>query len=53
MPDTITITDNRTGQSFEVPIEDGAIRATALRQLGLASYDPAFLNTASVRSAIT
>jgi citrate synthase len=60
MPDTLTITDNRTGRTFEVPIEDGAIRATALRQAtaegddqGLASYDPAYLNTASVRSAIT
>jgi citrate synthase len=59
-PDTLTITDNRTGNSFEVPIEDGAIRATALRQAklaeddhGVVSYDPAFLNTASVRSAIT
>jgi citrate synthase len=60
MPDTLTITDNRTGTTFEVPIEDGAIRATALRQAsvsagdhGLVSYDPAYLNTASVRSAIT
>src|SRR3954451_24365523 len=53
MPDTLTITDNRTGATREVPIEDGAIRATALRELGLVSYDPAFLNTASVRSAIT
>jgi len=60
MAETVTITDNRTGRSFEVPIEDGAIRATALRQLktgeddfGLLSYDPAFLNTASTRSAIT
>ena len=60
MPDTITITDNRTGRTIEVPIEDGAIRANALRQLkvddadfGLMSYDPAFLNTASVTSAVT
>jgi citrate synthase len=53
MSETVTITDNRTGEQVEVPIEDGAIRATALKQLGLASYDPAFLNTASVRSAIT
>ena len=53
MADTVTITDNRTGEQVEVPIEDGAIRATALKQLGLASYDPAFLNTASVRSTIT
>ncbi|MGZ4388015.1 MAG: citrate synthase [Gaiellaceae bacterium] len=53
MPETITITDNRTGAQVEVPIEDGAVRATSLKELGLASYDPAFLNTASVRSAIT
>src|SRR5512141_360869 len=53
MPDTITVTDNRTGAVHELPIEDGAIRATGLRALGLTSYDPAFLNTASVRSAIT
>jgi len=56
----LTITDGRTGRSFEVPIEDGTIRATAFREakieeddFGLMSYDPAFLNTASVRSAIT
>jgi citrate synthase len=60
MPETLTITDNRTGRTYEVPIEQGAIRATALRQIklddddfGILSYDPAFLNTASTRSAIT
>ena len=53
MPETLTVTDNRTGQSVEAPIEDGAIRATALKEVGLMSYDPAFLNTASVRSEIT
>ncbi|GIU96092.1 MAG: citrate synthase [Gaiellaceae bacterium] len=60
MADTLTVTDNRTGKTVELPIIDGAIRATGLRQLtlddedfGLMSYDPAFLNTASVRSAIT
>jgi citrate synthase len=60
MPETLTITDNRTGRAYKAPLEDGAIRATALRQIkvtdddfGLMSYDPAFLNTASVRSAIT
>jgi citrate synthase len=60
MPDTLTITDNRTGRSYEVPILDGAVSATALRQIklddgdfGLMSYDPAFLNTASTRSSIT
>ena len=57
---TLSITDNRTGASYQIPIEEGAIRASALRQIkvdeddfGLMSYDPAFLNTASVRSAIT
>jgi citrate synthase len=56
----LSVTDRRTGRSYELPIEDGAIRATALRQIkaseddfGLLSYDPAFLNTASCRSAIT
>ena len=60
MPETITVTDNRTARSLDVPIEDGAVRATALAQAtvaeddpGLLSYDPAFLNTAAVRSAIT
>jgi len=54
VPDeTLTIRDNRTGGEVEVPIVDGTIRATDLRELGLTSYDPAFLNTASCRSAIT
>jgi len=60
MPDTLTITDNRTGKQYEIPVTDGAIRATDLRQLkvdgddvGLATYDPAFMNTASCRSRIT
>jgi len=51
--DTLTIRDNRTGEEIEVPIVDGTIHATDLRKLGLTSYDPAFLNTASCRSAIT
>jgi citrate synthase len=58
--DTLTVTDNRTGQSYEIPIADGAVRATDLRQIktgdadfGLMTYDPAFMNTASCRSAIT
>jgi len=58
--DTLTITDNRTGRTYEVPIEDGTVRATALRNIkvderdfGVMSYDPAFMNTASCRSAIT
>jgi citrate synthase len=60
MPDTLTITDNRTGKSYELPIQDGTIRAAALREIkvdaedfGLMAYDPAFMNTASCRSAIT
>jgi citrate synthase len=57
---TLTITDNRTGRSHVVPITDGAIRATDLRKIrsgpddpGLLSYDPAFMNTGSTRSALT
>ncbi|HJW59655.1 MAG TPA: citrate/2-methylcitrate synthase, partial [Actinomycetota bacterium] len=57
---TLSVTDNRTGRTYEIPIEDGAIRALALRDIkvgeddfGLLSYDPAFMNTASCRSAIT
>ncbi len=60
MSDTLTITDNRTGKQYEVPITDGTIRAIDLRQIkvdpdefGMMLYDPAFLNTASCRSAIT
>ncbi len=58
--DTLTITDNRNGKSYEIPIQDGTIRAMDLRQIknsdddfGLMSYDPAFTNTASCRSEIT
>src|SRR3954465_9196689 len=58
--DTLTITDNRTGKTYEVPIEDGCIRTKALNQIkvdekdfGLMGYDPAFLNTANCKSAIT
>jgi citrate synthase len=58
--DTLRVTDSRTGRSYELPIVDGAIRAVDLRQIktseddfGLLSYDPAFMNTASCRSAIT
>ena len=65
--DTITLTDNRTGKSYEIPIEYGtyhlygsAIRAGDLRQVkvseddfGLMTYDPAFMNTASCRSKVT
>jgi len=58
--DSLTITDNRTGRSYEVPVAEGTVRATDLRQIkvadddfGLMTYDPAFMNTAACRSAIT
>src|SRR5215468_4979604 len=58
--DTLSITDNRTGKSYEIPIKDGCIKTADLRQIkvdaqdfGLMGYDPAFLNTANCRSAIT
>ena len=51
--ETLTVVDNRTGREYTLTIEDGAIRATDLAQLGLLSFDPAFLNTAACRSAIT
>ncbi len=58
--ETLTITDNRTGREYTLPIVDGTIRAPDLRQIGveegdggLMTYDPAFMNTASCRSAIT
>jgi citrate synthase len=53
MAEQLTVTHSETGKTIEIPIEDGSIRATALKELGVVSYDPAFLNTASVRSAIT
>jgi len=58
--ESLTVTDNRTGQTYELPITDGTVRGMDLRQIrvsdddfGLMSYDPAFTNTASCRSAIT
>jgi len=58
--ETLSVTDNRTGKQYEIPIADGTIRAIELRNIktsdddfGLMSYDPAYLNTASCRSAIT
>src|SRR5690348_11663708 len=58
--DSLTITDNRTGKSYELAITEGTIRSLDLRQIktnegdfGLLAYDPAYLNTASCRSAIT
>ena len=57
---TLTITDNRTGKSYTLPIENGTVRAMDLRQIktdaddfGLMTYDPALMNTASTKSAIT
>jgi citrate synthase len=59
-PSTLTVTDNRTGQTYELPIQDGTVRAMDLRQIktdesdfGLMAYDPAYTNTASCRSSIT
>jgi citrate synthase len=58
--DTLSVTDNRTGKTYEIPIEDNTIRATELRKIkveeddfGLMTYDPAYMATASCRSAIT
>ena len=58
--DSLTVTDNRTGETFEVEITDGTVKAMDFRQMkvseddfGLMTYDPAFTNTASCRSAIT
>ncbi len=60
MADTLTITDNRTGRTYEVPVEHGTFRAMDLRQIktseddfGLMAYDPAFTNTASCQSRVT
>ena len=60
MADTLSIVDNRTGKKYELPIQDGTIRAMDLRQIkagaddfGLMTFDPAFMNTANCRSAIT
>jgi citrate synthase len=57
---TLSITDNRTGKTYEVPIENETIKAGDLRQIkvnssdfGMMTYDPAFMNTASCKSAIT
>ncbi len=57
---TLSVTDNRTGRQYEIPIADGTIRGIDLRQIrvddedfGLMSYDPAFMNTASCRSSVT
>ncbi len=57
--ETLTITDNRTGKQYEIPIKNGAIKATDLFQIriteedGIVSYDPGFMNTASCQSKIT
>jgi citrate synthase len=58
--DTLTLTDNRTGRSYELPITDGTVRATDLRQckvsdddFGLMAYDPGYANVAACRSAVT
>src|SRR3954465_9770804 len=58
--DTLSVTDNRTGESYEMEITDGTVRAMDFRQIkvneddfGLMTYDPAFTNTANCRSEIT
>ncbi|HEX4753143.1 MAG TPA: citrate synthase [Solirubrobacterales bacterium] len=58
--ETLTVTDNRTGKTYDLPITDGTVRGMDLRQIkvdedefGLMSYDPAFTNTAACRSSIT
>src|ERR687890_340121 len=58
--ETLTVTDNRTGKTYEIDITDGTVRAMDFRQIkvddddfGLMTYDPAFTNTASTRSSIT
>src|SRR5215207_11194735 len=58
--DTLSVTDNRTGQAYEIEISDGTVKAMDFRQIkvnegdfGLMTYDPAFTNTASCRSSIT
>jgi len=60
MPDTLTVTDNRTGKTYELPVTHGTIKAMDLRQIktgaddfGLMAYDPALMNTASTKSSIT
>ena len=58
--ESVTITDNRTGKTYELPVTEGTIKATDLRQIkvseddfGIMTYDPAFMNTAACRSSIT
>src|SRR3954467_6019452 len=58
--DTLSVTDNRTGESYEIEIKDGTVKAMDFRQMkvdeddfGLMTYDPAFTNTANCRSEIT
>jgi citrate synthase len=57
---TLSVTDSRTGRTYEIEIVDGTVRSTDFRQIkvsdddfGLMTYDPAYMNTASCRSAIT
>jgi citrate synthase len=57
---SLTVTDNRTGKTYELPIENGTIRANDLRQIkegpddfGMMTYDPAFMNTAACKSRVT
>src|SRR5918995_4615802 len=60
MADTLTITDNRTGKTYQIPIQAGTNKATDIRQVkmtpdefGMMTYNPAFMNTAACKSRIT
>ena len=60
MPETLTITDNRTGKTYEIPVEHDTVRAIDLRQIkvqdedfGMMTYDPGYTNTASCKSEVT
>src|SRR5688500_3221513 len=60
MADTLTVTDNRTGKTYEIPVSNGTVNAMDLRKIrvseddfGIMAYDPAFMNTASCISRIT
>src|SRR5438445_6864847 len=58
--DSLSVTDNRTGKQYEIPVQDGAVRAVDFRQIkvgaddvGLLAYDPGYVNTASCKSAVS
>ena len=59
MTDSLSVRDNRTGQEYDVPIENGAVKGADLGKIkdddgtALAVYDPGFVNTASCKSSVT